>query len=163
MTSRSSPFQLQYPLIRFLYILHIRELADAQRSTQPMRKLAQRATQRATKQGRVFAVRPQVRVSRATNQPLMEHSRYLTAGRVLIKGRWIPAACEIAKDIHRSLTARRPETMLRICIIGILSGLSLCSSAAAAAENITSDTYFYGQSSPVYPSRTSTSATRYPN
>lgn len=45
--------------------------------------------------------------------------------------------------------------MLRVGIIGIIYGLSLCS-AAAGAENITSDTYFYGQSPPVYPCRMST-------
>lgn len=39
--------------------------------------------------------------------------------------------------------------MVKTSIFGLL-GLSL---SAVAAENITSDTYFYGQSPPVYPSR----------
>lgn len=41
--------------------------------------------------------------------------------------------------------------MLQTSIIGILYALSLWS--ATNAENITSDSYFYGQSPPVYPSR----------
>ena len=39
--------------------------------------------------------------------------------------------------------------MVKPSIFGLL-GLSL---SAVAAENITSDAYFYGQSPPVYPSR----------
>lgn len=37
-------------------------------------------------------------------------------------------------------------------LIALLGGLSLCS-AAPTEQNITSDTYFYGDSPPFYPSR----------
>lgn len=40
--------------------------------------------------------------------------------------------------------------MVRFSTIGLL-GFSIC--AVSAAENITEDAHFYGQSPPVYPSR----------
>lgn len=51
------------------------------------------------------------------------------------------------ETVHNSSLSK----MVRSSITGLLGGLIL--SSAVGAENITSDTHFYGESPPVYPSR----------